>query len=117
MAYLRSEKEKLEINYPIEKVWTAIPEAAKALQWTIEEKNDATHHAKVKTKAGFMSYSSTIYVDVEASDEKTTHMTVTVETPVTTITSVADFGRTRDRLELLVEALAKEIEKKPSQPT
>ena len=117
MAYLRSEKEKIEIDHPLEKVWTAIPEVVKALEWKIEEKNDQTHHAKIKTKGGFMSYSSTVNVDVEAVDEKTTHMSLNAETPVTTITSVADFGRTRDRLELFVEALAKQMEKKPSQPT
>lgn len=117
MAYLRSEKEKLEIDYPLETVWAAIPEVVKTLEWNIEEKNDDAHRTKIKTKGGFMSYSSTIYVIVEAADEKTTHMTVTAETPVTTITSVADFGRTRDRIELFIEGLSKQIEKKLPQTT
>jgi len=117
MAYLRSEKEKIEIDYPLEKIWATIPEAIKALEWKIEEKNDKMHHLKIKTKGAFLSYYSTIYVDVEAVDEKTTHMAINAETPVTTITSIADFGRTRDRIEVLVEALAKQMEKKPSQPT
>jgi hypothetical protein len=42
-------------------------------------------------------------------DEKTARVTVTAETPVTTITSIFDFGRTRDRIELFFEALAKQL--------
>ncbi len=59
MAYLRDEKENLEVDYPLEKLWAAIPEVIKLLEWTIEEKDDATHKVKVKTKGGFMAYSST----------------------------------------------------------
>jgi hypothetical protein len=45
-------------------------------------------------------------------DEKTARVKVTAETPVTTITSIADFGRTRDRIDHLFEALAKQLAKK-----
>ena len=38
MAYLREEKQKIEIDYPIEKVWDAIPEVAKTIEWTIGRK-------------------------------------------------------------------------------
>jgi hypothetical protein len=114
MAYLRSENEKLEMDYPLEKVWAAIPEIVKALKWDIEEKNDQNHHAKIKTKPGFLAYSSIINVDVSSVDENTTKMAILAETPVTTITSVADFGRTGDRIALLVEALALYLEGKPA---
>ena len=60
MAYLRNENEKLEIDYPLEKIWAAIPEVIKILEWQIEEKDDTAHKAKVKTKGGFMAYSSTL---------------------------------------------------------
>ncbi len=40
MAYLRNENENLEIDYPLEKIWTAVPEVVKILEWTIEEKDD-----------------------------------------------------------------------------
>ena len=111
MAYLRKEKETVEISYPLEMVWAAIPKAIKTLEWKIEEKNDETHNAKVKTKSGFMSYSSVLYIDAISVDEKTTRMSVNAETPVTTITSIADFGRTKDRIEQFIETLAKQMNK------
>ncbi len=112
MAYLRNENEKLEIDYPLEKIWTTIPEVIKILEWKIEEKDEAAHKAKVKTKGGFMAYSSTLSIEVTAIDEKSTSMTINAETPVTTITSVVDFGRTKDRIGQFIEILAKEMEKK-----
>ena len=112
MAYLRNETEKLEISYPLEKIWAAVPEVVKILEWTIEEKDDSSHKAKMKTKGGFMAYSSNLFVEVTSADENTTCMSITAETPVTTITSIIDFGRTRDRMGQFIELLAKLMEKK-----
>lgn len=114
MAYLRDEQEKLEIDFPLEKIWAAIPEVTKILEWTIEEKDDVAHKAKVKTKGGFMAYGSTLSIEVTSVDENTTRMSINAETPVTTITSIIDFGRTRDRIGQFIELLAKQLEKKPS---
>jgi hypothetical protein len=118
MAYLRDEKENFEIDYPLEKIWAAIPEVIKSLDWTIEEKDDKTHKAKLKSRPAFLAYSSILYVEVVSTDEKNSKMTIKAETPVTTITSIADFGRTRDRLEQFVDVLSKQMEKKkgPTQP-
>ncbi len=110
MAYLRDEQEKLEIDYPLEKIWAAIPKAAETLKWTIQEKDDQTHKAKLKTKPAFLSYGSVIALEAVAVGDKKCRMTLTAETPVTTITAMADFGRTRDRIEHFVEALAKQME-------
>ena len=107
MAYLRQEKENLEVDHPLNIIWDAIPKAAAKLEWTIQETNESTHHLKVKTKGGFISYPSTLIIDLAVVDEKTTRMVIVAETPVTTITSVADFGRTRDRIEQFVVTLAK----------
>ena len=82
------------------------------MEWKIEEKDDAAHKAKVKTKGGFMAYGSTLDIEVTAVDEKTTRMSINAETPVTTITSIIDFGRTRDRMGQFIEILAKLMEKK-----
>lgn len=112
MAYLRNEKENLEIDYPLEKIWAAIPEVITILEWQIEEKDDTAHKAKVKTKSGFMSYSSILYIELTPVDENTTRVSINAETPVTTITSIADFGRTRDRIGQFIETLAKQTEKK-----
>jgi len=106
MAYLRKENETVEIDYPLDKVWAAVPKALANLEWTIEETDDATHHIKAKTKGAFMSYPSMLIIDGIAVDKKTSRVKVAAETPVTTITSVADFGRTRDRVDRFFEALA-----------
>ena len=112
MAYLRNENEKLEIDYPLEKIWAAIPKVVEILEWKIEEKDDAAYKAKLKTKGGFLAYGSTLYIEVAAVDEKTTRMSINAETPVTTITSVIDFGRTRDRMGQFIEMLAAQMAKK-----
>ena len=106
MAYLRKEKETYEIDYPLGKIWAAIPKALASLEWTMEENNAAEHHAKAKTKGAFMSYPSTLIINGTAVDKKTSRIKVAAETPVTTITSVADFGRTRDRIDQFFEVLA-----------
>lgn len=111
MAYLREEKEKIEIDYSIEKVWSAIPEVTTKLEWKTKETDEANHKLKVLTKKGFLAYESTLNVDVVAVNESTTRVTISAETPVTTITSMADFGRTRDRIELFIETLALVMDK------
>ena len=112
MAYLRNEKENLEVSYPLAKIWAAIPVVSEILEWTIEEKDDDAHKAKIKTKGGFLAYNSLLYIEATSVDEKTTRLSINAETPVTTITSVIDFGRTRDRMGQFIEILAKEMEKK-----
>jgi hypothetical protein len=107
MAYLREQKEKLEISYPLNAVWAAIPKAIEKLDWKIQKTDEATQHLKAKTRGGFISYPSTLTVDLIAVDEKTTQMSLLFETPVTTITSVADYGRTRERIDQFVTTLAK----------
>ena len=109
MAYLRKEKEIVEIDYPLGEIWAAIQKALTSLEWTAEQADDVAHQVKAKTKAGFMSYASVLLINAVAVDEKTARVTVTAETPVTTITSVVDFGRTRDRIELFFEELAKQL--------
>ena len=109
MAYLRKEKETVEIDYPLGEIWAAIPKALTSLEWTVEQVDNVAYHVKAKTKAGFMSYASVLLIDAVPVDEKTARVTVTAETPVTTITSIVDFGRTRDRIELFFEALAKQL--------
>ena len=109
VAYLRKETETVEIDYPLGKVWEAISKALASLEWTLEQIDNAAHHIKAKTKSSFMSYASTLLIDAVAVDKKTARVTVTAETPVTTITSIVDFGRTRDRIELFFEALAKQL--------
>ena len=109
MAYLRKEKQTFEIDYALIDVWPAIPQVLASLEWTTEEINDSAHHAIVKTKAGFMSYGSKLTINGVSAGEKACRITVEGETPVTTITAIADFGRTSDRIQLFFETLAKRL--------
>ena len=112
MAYLRDEKESFEVDYAAEKIWALIPEVVKILEWSIEETDEKNYKVKLKSKTGFFSYSTILNVEVTAISEKVSKMVINAETPVTTITSIADFGRTRDRLGQFVDTLAKELEKR-----
>lgn len=106
MAYLRKEKQTFEIDYPLPLVWAAIPGVLKSLQWTVEKMDNDNFSASVKTKPGFMSYSSNLTLNGLWVDEKKCRIIAQGETPVTTITSLADFGRTSDRIQLFFETLA-----------
>ena len=99
----------MEIDYALSEVWAAIPEVLNSLEWTVEQTDDSAHHTKVKTKPGFISYSSRLTIDGLAVNEKKCRVTVEGETPVTTITAVADFGRTSDRIQVFFETLARRM--------
>jgi len=109
MAYLRKENEIVEMDYPLDKVWQAIQKAITTLAWTIEESDDAKHNLKIKTRGAIMGYSSVLSVNAFAVAEGTTRVSVSAETPVTTLTSIADFGRTKERLNSFLAALSKEL--------
>jgi len=109
MAYLRQEKEIVEMDYPLEKVWESIGKAITSLEWKTEETDEMTHRLKVKTKANFMAYASTLTIELTPSDEKTTRVTVSAQTPVTTITGIVDFGRTSERINSFLLALVKQL--------
>ena len=111
LAYLRKERRIYEADYAIDKIWSEIPKVLTSLEWTIEEIDEQKHHAKAETKASFMSYSSVLTIDAAVLDKKTTRVTVNAETPVTTITAIADFGRTHHRIEAFFETLAKQLSK------
>ena len=107
MAYTREGKETFEVSYPLNALWEALPKAIAKLEWKVEEVVHATYHAKIKTKGAFLSYGSEMEIELTAIDEKNTKMTVTAETPVTTITAMADYGRTRERIAVLISTLGK----------
>ena len=110
MAYLREEHQKIEIDFPKKEIWDAIPAAVKKLNWKIDSTDEANFHIQIATKGAFLSYHSTLKIDLEAIDEKKTRMTINGETPVTTITSMADYGRTNERIDVFVITLANVME-------
>ncbi len=107
MAYTREGKEIFEVTYPIDAIWQAIPKAIQKLEWKVEEADLATHHVKVKTRGAFLSYGSDLLIDLTAVDEKTTKLSISAETPVTTITAMADFGRTNERINVFIATIGK----------
>jgi hypothetical protein len=109
MAYVRKEKETVEIDYPVGKVWEAISKAVHVLGWTVEETNPDNYHIRVKTRSNFMMYASLFDIDVKSMDEKTVRLSVTAETPVTTITSLVYFGRVKDRMNQFFEQLERSL--------
>ena len=112
MAYLRKEEDKVELTYPLSKVWNATIKALKDLDWAIQNRDDETHQVKAKTAGSFMAMSSIIQIEAVARDENTTRVKVSAETPVTTITAIVDFGQTRKRIELFYGELLKQLEPK-----
>ncbi len=106
MAFVRERKKEVDIDFPVDAIWKALPEAVDEYDWDIEEKDDAKHVLTIKTTNTLYSYGSTIRVELKQVNEKTTRMTVYGETPVTTITSTLQFGQTIDVIEDFVLALA-----------
>jgi hypothetical protein len=112
MAYLRKEKEIVELDFPLDKVWEAMDKTVASLEWKIEENDESAHKLKVKTKANFMAYASELMINAVASDEKVTRVTVSAETPVTTITGIVDFGRTNERINTFLLGMVKQLKPK-----
>ncbi|MGA2523012.1 MAG: hypothetical protein ABSF65_02525 [Candidatus Bathyarchaeia archaeon] len=110
MAYTRDGKETFEVSYPIDAIWQAIPKVIAKLEWKVESADLATHHVKIKTKGAFLSYGSKMEISLTAVDEKTTKMSITAETPVTTITAMADYGRTNERINVFIATIGKIME-------
>ncbi len=107
MAYERETKQELEVDFSLEDIWRAIPKAIAELDWQIQEKDDNTHYLRVKTHSSFLSYSSMLHIQASKINEKTTNLKIDAETPVTTITSVMDFGQADERISTFVLTLAK----------
>jgi len=107
MAYMREGKEAFEVSYPLQAVWDAIPRAIAKLEWKVDAVDEAAHNVKIQTKGAFLSYGSKMEVTLTATGEKTTKMSITAETPVTTITAMADYGRTNERINVFIATIGK----------
>jgi hypothetical protein len=116
MAYLRKEKETVEMDFPLAQVWQAIQKTIKNLGWTTEKNDEPTHQIKAKTKSAFLSYSSIISIEATAIAKNTTRVKVTAETPVTTVTSIADFGRTQERIDSFLLVLSTQLNPENTRP-
>jgi hypothetical protein len=72
-------------------------------------KDNPNHKAKIKPKALF-NHMAQLFMLKQSNNEKTTRMSITAET-LNHNTSVADFGRTQDRVNIIAE-LAYRMNKK-----
>lgn len=106
---MRKETETIEISYSLDRVWKAVPKVLESFGWDIEKIDDTKHHVKVKTQGGLMSWASVLLIDAVPTDKDKAKLTVAAETPVTTITSMVEFGRTRQRIEAFLRELASEL--------
>ena len=106
MAYLRERTKEVDIDFPLESVWQAIPKAVDELGWSMQENDENSHTVMVKTEKTLTSYESMIKVELKQLNANSTRMTVYGQTPVTTITSTLQFGQTYDSIEDFVLALA-----------
>jgi hypothetical protein len=109
MAYLRKENETVEMDYPLNKVWSAIAQTIINLKWSIDSTDESAHSLKAKTKSSFLSYTSNLSIEASSVAENITRVKVSVETPVTTITSVLDFGKTQERIDQFLLGLSKQL--------
>jgi hypothetical protein len=103
---VRERTKEVDIDFPLDAIWEALPEVVDEFDWDIEEKDDIKHLLTIKTSNTLYSYGSILRVELKPLNPKSTHMTVYGETPVTTITSTLQFGQTIDVLDNFVLALA-----------
>jgi hypothetical protein len=109
MAYLRKEEETVEIDHSLSKVWMGIQKVLTSLDWNTEQIDEAAHRVKAKTKAGPMSWSSILLINVMPVNENTTRVSVAAETPVTMITAIIDFAQGKRRIGQFFTELAKQL--------
>jgi hypothetical protein len=111
MAYVRKEKETVEIDHSLDKVWTAIQKVLASLEWEIEQIDEKEHRVKTKTQSSLMSWGAVLLINAVSVDKNTTRVSVEAETPVTTITAMVHFGQTKQRIALFLTQLAKQLTK------
>jgi hypothetical protein len=109
MAYLRKDEETVEIDHSFDKVWVAVQKVLKSLDWSVEQVDEAGHQVKAKSKAGPMSWSSMLLIDVAAVNENTTRVKAAAETPVTMIVAIVDFSQGKRRISHFFDELSKQL--------
>lgn len=106
MAYLRKDKHLIESDYSFNEIWGKIPIVIEELGWKIENIDEKNQQIRASTIGGMLSYASLLIIKVWSTSNKKTRIKIASETPVTTITSITDFGRIRERIDLFFQALS-----------
>lgn len=107
MAYLKDREQELEIDFPLESVWEAIPKAVAELDWKIKEKNNIAHSMIIHARGNLTSYGSMVKIELNKLNEKTTRVIIVGETPVTTITATLNFSQTDNTINDFILTLAR----------
>jgi hypothetical protein len=109
MAYLRKEKETVEMDYSLDRVWVAVQKVVEGLEWSVEQIDETAHHIQAKTRRTYLSWSSLVLIDAASRGEKTTRVSIAAETPVTTITSMVYYGQAKHLINSFLAELAKQL--------
>ena len=110
LAYLRKGNETVEIDYSLDRVWESIKKVLVSLSITTERIDEVSHHVKAKTKGRLFTLSSTLFIDAVAVEGRKTRITVSAETPVTTITAMINFGGAKHQINLLLMELTRQLD-------
>jgi len=109
MAYLQEEREIVEMDFPINVVWETSKKVISCFDWTIVEIDESTCCMHVKTKeVCFLSCATVLSVEVKVVSDNVSRVTVSAETPVTTMTSV-NFAKTQAYINSFLGALSLEL--------
>lgn len=106
MAYLRKDKHLIESDYSFNEIWGKIPIVIEELGWKIENIDEKNQQIRASTIGGMLSYASLLIIKVWSTSNKKTRIKIASKTPVTTITSITDFGRIRERIDHFFQALS-----------
>ncbi|MEM2098894.1 MAG: hypothetical protein QXU99_04000 [Candidatus Bathyarchaeia archaeon] len=109
MAYLRKDNETVEIDQELNRVWDAVFRAIEELKWNIESTNHDAHQVRIKTPRDFISWETTLIIEMLKMSDSTTRVFIVAETPVTTISAIFDFGRARRYIDLFLAALHRKL--------
>jgi hypothetical protein len=112
MAYLRKDKHLIESDYSFPEIWEEIPIVIEEIGWKLGNIDEKNQQIRASTIGGMLSYASLLVIKVWSTNNKKTRIEINSETPVTTITSITDFGRIRQRVDLFFEALSIKLDNK-----
>jgi hypothetical protein len=110
VAYVKKEEDAIGLAYPLSKVWASIPKALNSLGWKVERIDNIIHCVKAKAKASLMAWVpidevSVFVIDAVSINKNTARVSVTGETS----SALADYGRTRKRINLFFQELQKQL--------
>ena len=106
MPTLQELKKEINIDFPLQQVWEAIPKAVDQLDWEIVKQNSFAYEFIIRTAQALVSYFLILEVELTALGQETTHIVIYGEIPVTTINSTQPVNLTDNEINHFVSALS-----------